>query len=301
MCSMSRKEREERNARIRDLLAEGLRCTQIAKSLGVSLSVVSSVAIRAGYRTRPGPPRKYDWEAIREFYDAGHTRRECRERFGVSAGAWDSAVARGDVVPRKRPDPIKHSHRTRQAVARMLEDGMTQAEIARALGISKGTVAFHVRNLGIPPDRRFARRYDWKEIQRAYDGGLSAAQCCEAFGCSKATWSQAVRRRDLIPRPRREPLSDLLTIGRRRNRFHLKNRLLQEGLKNPRCERCGLREWQGEPISLELHHVNGDPRDNRLEVLELLCPNCHSQTENFGIRNAAKQNGSLPPRPNRGG
>jgi ribosomal protein S27AE len=80
-------------------------------------------------------------------------------------------------------------------------------------------------------------------------------------------------------------------VGRRRNRYHLKNRLLKEGLKNARCERCGLTEWKGGPISLELHHVNGDPRDNRLEVLELLCPNCHAQTENFGIRNAAKRNG----------
>jgi hypothetical protein len=59
-----------------------------------------------------------------------------------------------------------------------------------------------------------------------------------------------------------------------------------EGLKNPRCERCGLTEWRGEPISLELHHVNGDRLDNRLESLALLCPNCHSQTETYGRLNA---------------
>lgn len=273
------------------MLGDGRPCAEIARQLELSLSVVSAVALRAGYRSRPGPPKKYDWPEIRRFYEAGHTKRETRERFGFSPGAWDQAVARGDVAPRNRPDPWKHSYKARNTVAELLQGGQSQAQIARSLGLAKGTVAFHVRNLGIAPDRRFARRYDWTEIQSAYDSGLSAKDCCERFGCSKASWSQAVVRGDLISRPRKEPLADLLSVGRVRNRFHLKNRLLAAGLKNRRCERCGLTQWRGRPICLELHHVNGDRLDNRLESLQLLCPNCHSQTENFGIWNAAKRNG----------
>ena len=48
-----------------------------------------------------------------------------------------------------------------------------------------------------------------------------------------------------------------------------------------RCEKCGLETWQGQPIPLEIHHVNGDNTDNRLENLLLLCPNCHALTNNY--------------------
>ena len=47
------------------------------------------------------------------------------------------------------------------------------------------------------------------------------------------------------------------------------------------CEKCGLEQWQGQAIPLEIHHINGDNTDNRLENLILLCPNCHSLTNNY--------------------
>lgn len=52
-----------------------------------------------------------------------------------------------------------------------------------------------------------------------------------------------------------------------------------------KCEMCGLTEWQDKPIVCELHHINGDSTDNRIENLQILCPNCHSQTVNFRSRN----------------
>lgn len=67
--------------------------------------------------------------------------------------------------------------------------------------------------------------------------------------------------------------------------FRLRNRLIQHGLKVEQCEQCGLHEWMGEPVPLELHHANGVNNDHRLTNLQLLCPNCHALTENYRGKN----------------
>lgn len=65
-------------------------------------------------------------------------------------------------------------------------------------------------------------------------------------------------------------------------------RLIKFNLKEYKCEECGISEWNGKSIKLELHHENGKHDDNRLCNLKLLCPNCHSQTDNFRALNIAK-------------
>ncbi len=109
--------------------------------------------------------------------------------------------------------------------------------------------------------------------------------CLDRFGFSRASWFEAVKRKAIVPRPLNIPLEELLVVGRKEtSRTYLKNRLIKAGLKENRCEECGITEWRGKPLSMELHHVNGDGQDNRLENLQLLCGNCHAQTDNWGGR-----------------
>ena len=65
----------------------------------------------------------------------------------------------------------------------------------------------------------------------------------------------------------------------------LLKRLVQEKYKEYKCECCGLTEWQGKTIVLQLNHINGNHYDNSLDNLEILCPNCHSQTSTFAGKN----------------
>jgi DNA-binding CsgD family transcriptional regulator len=148
---------------VKELLEQGLTGAEIARRLGVSETRISRLARRLGYQGHRKKPVQYDWTAIRTYYDNGHTMHECKRRFGFSNGAWDNAVSRGDIEPRRDRGP-RAPGLTHHAVKRLLEEGRTVAEIARELGIKKGTVCYHRRRLGYPMDERCNRRYDWAEV-----------------------------------------------------------------------------------------------------------------------------------------
>jgi DNA-binding transcriptional ArsR family regulator len=212
-------------------------------------------------------------------------------RFGFSESTWAAAITRREILPRPRTAQRPPGER-QNAVARLLEEGLGIAEIARRLGVSKPTVCYHARKLGVPARTEFARRFDWAEIRGVYEAGASMRECKRHFGFSSETWYAAVKRGDITPRGRLIPLEDLLVVGRRTSRTHLKTRLIAAGLKENRCERCGVTEWNGEPLVMQLHHKNGDGRDNRLQNIEFLCGNCHSQTDTYGGRNGHRKPGS---------
>ncbi len=79
------------------------------------------------------------------------------------------------------------------------------------------------------------------------------------------------------------------------NTNHLRRRLIEEGIKQARCEGCGLAEWKGAAIPLQLDHVNGRRSDNRLENLRILCPNCHAQTATWCGKNKRRIAPKQPP------
>lgn len=98
--------------------------------------------------------------------------------------------------------------------------------------------------------------------------------------CPDRAWS-----RGLTVGPKR-PIEEYLIHSNGLGRTNdLRKRLIREGIKQAKCERCGLTEWNDEAIPLELDHVDGDRKNNLLENLRILCPNCHAQTPTYRGKN----------------
>lgn len=82
---------------------------------------------------------------------------------------------------------------------------------------------------------------------------------------------------------------EFFTKGVNRNGKSIFKRLILHGYKEWKCQKCGLTEWLNEKIPLQVHHINGNHYDNSLDNLQLLCPNCHSKTENFCTKSQKKK------------
>lgn len=108
---------------------------------------------------------------------------------------------------------------------------------------------------------------------------------CEELNISyEHFYETAAERRK--PRPKYELEEILIENSPYTNRTKLKERLVREGKMEYKCAFCGnTGEWNDQPLTLQLDHINGVNDDHRLENLRFLCPNCHSQTETFSGRN----------------
>ena len=179
------------------------------------------------------------------------------------------------------------------------DDGHGFVECSRRFGFTYQAWAKAIKrgSLHLTPalfdDRR--RRYDWAEIQSYYDTGASYRQCRAKFGFHAAAWAKAVRRGELKPRNSAKTLLEVLSS--RSSRWLKKAKLIREGHLRDSCAHCGISEWRGERLVVQIDHINGVSDDWRMENLRMLCPNCHSQTATFSGRNlkrAAKARTDAP-------
>ena len=124
------------------------------------------------------------------------------------------------------------------------------------------------------------------------EAGVPKAELCALFKCKPDTLNRrlktwGVNHLNNEPgrgRPKyaaRKPLEHWLTPNSRTSIYQLKLRLWKDGLKPQYCEEYGwAKRAEDGRLPLELHHINGEPYDNRLENLAILCPNCHSLKSN---------------------
>ena len=151
------------------------------------------------------------------------------------------------------------------------------------------------------------RKYTRELLQDAVDQSTSVAGVLRHLGLNQAGGTHAhisrtikameldtthfVRSRNGSHR-RRLTADDILVRvprGSKRTKPPLLRRALADIGRPYVCETCGNDgQWQGQPLRLEVDHVDGDYRNNQSTNLRYLCPNCHTQTDNFSGRSRGK-------------
>ena len=175
----------------------------------------------------------------------------------------------------------------KQQILALLAEGRTYKEIVAEVGCAKSTISYHAKSAKPSPNYKV---HDWVTIQAYHDEGYRVSECRKKFGICRSVWYNAVKAGKFVARENLKiPLEVLTAQERNTARGHLRWRLLRDEVLDTRCFECGITEWRNKPLSLHLHHVNGVKNDNCLENLQLLCPNCHSQTESYSGRNSKKK------------
>lgn len=153
-------------------------------------------------------------------------------------------------------------------------------------------------------------KYTNEQLKEAVLKSLSLSQVCRELGIRPAggnfkilrckiesekidishftgqAWNVGIRYRPIKKLYKLEDI--LIENSLYRSSSKLKARLIKEGLKEAKCEICNNSKWLDKDINLEIHHINGINTDNRIENLQVLCPNCHSYTDNFRGKNQKK-------------
>jgi Zn finger protein HypA/HybF involved in hydrogenase expression len=154
-----------------------------------------------------------------------------------------------------------------EIILKLVEEGLSTYKIAEKLGIGQSTVSKHLRKLGISTKAKSGPRLNLDNPNLLCKKCNQLKEKRNNRYCNKCS-----------PGHRK-----VLEIDKDTGPKTVRKILLEK--RGATCERCHLDLWMGIPISLQVHHIDGNADNNTENNLQLLCPNCHSQTPNFMGKN----------------
>ncbi|MFJ4552603.1 HNH endonuclease signature motif containing protein [Streptomyces sp. NPDC088817] len=276
---------------------------------------VASLGIDTSHFVKRSPWRKYPDAAIAEAASSSSSLREVALKLGatpatgtlshicrrIRAAAIDVSHFPGLNQPEPdlpfTPEELRAAASTAtsiRGVARALnmpDDSRSRATLGRMLRAQAiGTEHFSHRRVVIPEDElRDAVKHStsYAEVMRRLSLDVNDTnhrrirRAAARLGLDTSHFKRRSWARSELPAPApiaHRALIVLPSDAGRTNRAQLHRALNEIGVPYA-CESCGnAGEWLGQPITLQIDHINGDWRDNRRENLRYLCPNCHSLT-----------------------
>ncbi|MEU5401977.1 HNH endonuclease signature motif containing protein [Streptomyces sp. NPDC005963] len=194
------------------------------------------------------------------------------------------------------------------------ESSRTMTEMLLKLGVAPTSptrkyLRERMRRLGIPTDHFEHEGVRWSRavLEPAVAASISVSEVLRRLGIDEVGGHHSHISRRIkaygidtshfhTPRgpgrrhPRQSAGEVLVMLDRKHPRRVPSERLrraLREVGVPERCASCGIEaSWRGHPLPLEVDHIDGDWRDNRIGNLRLLCPNCHATTDTYRGRRA---------------
>lgn len=187
----------------------------------------------------------------RNLADAGHLKCSARKSISVRVRSW-LLMASLETLFGKRSTTLDE-------VREIISNSYSKAQVLKSLGLGLGGANYRWLNVVIS-------KYSISTEHFTGQGHLKG---------KRHNWNK------------RLPLEEILVKGSTYlNTSNLKRRLYKEGVLFEECYQCGQGpEWFGKRLVLHLDHRDGDPSNNEISNLQILCPNCHSQTKTYCGRN----------------